>query len=830
MCFARRMSDPTDKAVGLTRGSRGYKLASTPRPGQENTPEASPPLTRGDLPPHVVDGLPMPVVITRTADDSVLTVNEEYAAVFGLSGTGAVGKPFRDLHWAPEDRDRVLEAHARGALESVEVRMRTASGACRWAQADVAAFEFQGEPVYLNTLYDIGQLKSAERKLEESMAVLGEMARFPEMNPGPVVRLELDGTILRANEAARQVLGLEVLEGVCLWDLLPGLDEELRDRIAEAEAPVCEEVEVGNVWLALTFAYETDSRHIFVYGTDVTAQRKAERELAERARFPQLNPGPVARLHPDGTVIRANPAAGRAFGRDTMAGASFPALAHIDDDTWSRILTTAEMVRHEERIDDRWISFTLVYEPALDQVFAYGSDVTELKKAQHDLAELARFPEMNPGPVLRLDREGTILLANQAARRLFDADDLAGHSWLALCPGVDAAFWSSVRTASEPVPLEAKLGSRFYMLHHAPGPEGAFVFVYGSDLTAQKNAESALRQSEKMATLGTLTAGMAHELNNPAAAAQRAAEQLEIAFADLERAHLTLRGLSLGAGVDRLLEELGEQARHVAAHPIEIGAMERVDREAHVEQWLEDHGVEHAWESAPGLVEMGYTPSALDELVGKGAGDHVGLVVAWQAQAHRVYRLAGEIRHGSGRLVEIVSAMKAYAYLGQAPLQTVDVNEGLRNTLVILRSKLGEGIEVVQALDPDLPPLEAYGSELNQVWTHLIDNAADALEGEGHIAIKTRRADDRLIVEVEDDGPGIPAPVQPQVFDAFFTTKPPGMGTGLGLNTCYNIVVKQHAGSIELSSVPGRTCFTVSLPLRVAPASPQVSGLSQRGP
>jgi PAS domain S-box-containing protein len=766
----------------------------------------------------------MPVVITHARDDSVLRVNEEYTAAFGLSGAEVAGKPFRDLHWAPEDRDRTLAAHSAGAIESVEVRMRSASGECRWAQADVAAFEYDGEPVYLNTLYDIGQLKGAQRKLEESRAVLGEMARFPEMNPGPVARLEIDGTILRANAPARAVLGTESLEGACLWDLLPGLDVGLKERIVEAGAPTCEEVKVGDVWLALTFAYEEASRHIFVYGTDVTAQKRAEGELAERARFPQLNPGPVARLRADGTVIRANPAAGRVFGKDSIAGASFRALAGIDDDTWSRILTTGEMVRHEETVDDRWISFTLVYEPLLDQVFAYGSDITELKKAQHELAELARFPEMNPGPVLRLDKEGKVLLANRAARRLFDLDELAGRSWLDLCPGVDAAFWSSVRRASEPVPLEAKLDSRFYMLHHAPGPEGAFVFVYGSDLTAQKTAESALRQSERMATLGTLTAGMAHELNNPAAAAQRAAEQLEIAFADLERAHLTLRGLSLGTEVDRLLAELGEQARQVAANPIEIGSMERVDRETHVERWLEDHGVEHAWESAPGLVEIGYTPTTLDELVGKGAGDHVGLVVAWQAQAHRVYRLAGEIRHGSSRLVEIVSAMKAYAYLGQAPLQTVDVNEGLRNTLVILRSKLGEGIEVVQALDPDLPPVEAYGSELNQVWTHLIDNAADALDGAGHIAIKTRLADDRLIVEVEDDGPGIPLSAQPQVFDAFFTTKPPGMGTGLGLNTCYNIVVKKHAGSIEVSSVPGRTCFTVSLPLRVAPAREEEPG------
>ena len=231
--------------------------------------------------------------------------------------------------------------------------------------------------------------------------------------------------------------------------------------------------------------------------------------------------------------------------------------------------------------------------------------------------------------------------------------------------------------------------------------------------------------------------------------------------------------------------------------------------------------VDEPWEFATALVDMGHTVTGLDELGSRGAGDHVSLIVAWQVQAYRVYRLAEEIRHGSSRLVEIVGAMKAYAYLGQAPLQDVIVNEGIKNTLIILENKLKKGIMVTRELDPELPLIEAYGSELNQVWTNLLDNAADAMGGEGHITIRTRTEDERVVVEIEDDGPGIPAEIQTQIFDAFFTTKPPGEGSGLGLNTSYNVVVKKHGGTIDVESVPGRTCFTVRLPLIALPDGAQ---------
>jgi signal transduction histidine kinase len=178
-----------------------------------------------------------------------------------------------------------------------------------------------------------------------------------------------------------------------------------------------------------------------------------------------------------------------------------------------------------------------------------------------------------------------------------------------------------------------------------------------------------------------------------------------------------------------------------------------------------------------------------------------------------VHALANEIGQGSGRISEIVQAMKTYSYLGQAPVQAVDVHEALDSTLVILRNKLKTGIEVHREYEPNLPAVAAYGSELNQVWTNLLDNAADAMGGHGNVIIRTRLDGDHVVVEIEDDGPGVPEGIQHQVFDPFFTTKEPGKGTGLGLSTSYSIVTEKHHGLMTLHSRPGSTTFSVRLPI-----------------
>ena len=334
---------------------------------------------------------------------------------------------------------------------------------------------------------------------------------------------------------------------------------------------------------------------------------------------------------------------------------------------------------------------------------------------------------------------------------------------------------------------------------------------------AYLNQELMLRQSEKLATLGTLAAGVAHELNNPAAATRRAAEQLRDAFARLEAAHLRLGTVTLPSTGHALLRSLEQQGRERAVHPSGLDVLARSDGEAAVEGWLDQHGIADAWQLAPSLVAQGLDQTALARLAAAFEGEALPAVLAWAASAFSVHTLLHEIGEGSARVAEVVGALKSYSYLGQAPVQAVDLHEGIDNTLVILRNKLKDGITVRRDYGADVPPVAAYGSELNQVWTNLLDNAADAMGGSGEITIRTRRHEGWAIVEIEDDGPGIPEQIQPRIFDPFFTTKAPGKGTGLGLSTTYAIVTQKHQGELRVASRPGCTRFTVKLPIERPP-------------
>jgi signal transduction histidine kinase len=330
---------------------------------------------------------------------------------------------------------------------------------------------------------------------------------------------------------------------------------------------------------------------------------------------------------------------------------------------------------------------------------------------------------------------------------------------------------------------------------------------------AYLNREMLLRQSQRLASLGTLAAGIAHELNNPAAATRRAAEQLRDAFASLEKAHIQLDAASLTPRGREMLQSLEWQARERASSQSDFDALTRADCEAAVEEWLAERGVADPWELAPPLVGLGFDPSSLTQLASVFQGETLNAALAWIASLFPVYSLLSEIGHGSSRISEIVGALKSYSYLGQAPVQAVNLHEGIDNTLVILRNKLKVGVTVHRDYGADVPLVPGYGSELNQVWTNLLDNAADALGGKGQITIRTRRQGAWAVVEIEDDGPGIPEENLPRIFDPFFTTKEPGKGTGLGLSTSYGIVTEKHKGEIRVESRPGCTRFTVKLPI-----------------
>jgi signal transduction histidine kinase len=327
--------------------------------------------------------------------------------------------------------------------------------------------------------------------------------------------------------------------------------------------------------------------------------------------------------------------------------------------------------------------------------------------------------------------------------------------------------------------------------------------------------EMMLRQSEKLATLGRLSAGMAHELNNPAAGIQRDASQLQTAFSRLQQTCLKLSAMHVDGPALELLASLDERAREGARKPVVLDSLTRSDRSAVLETWLDAQGVENAWEVAPNLVSLGYEAANLSRLAAELGASQIAAVVDWLNCSYSIYALLEETGQGAGRISGIVNALKIYTFLDQAPVQTVDVQVALDSTVAVGCGALGPGIKVHRDYTTDLPCIEAYGSELNQVWTNLINNAVDALGGSGDITLRTRFDGSCVMVEVEDNGPGIPEDVQAHLFEPFFTTKPPGQGVGLGLSTAHHIVVEKHGGRIDVSSQPGRTRFSVFLPLHL---------------
>jgi len=550
--------------------------------------------------------------------------------------------------------------------------------------------------------------------------------------------------------------------------------------------------------------------------------RLGNASAADMAAFPDMNPAPVLRTDLSGNVVLANPAAREAFGVEDLQGADIRELVTgVTDGFWNVVVKGGTQPTLEAGIGNRILTFTFRLSPDRTSVFVFGADVTEFRRAEERIeqystrmAEMARFPDMNPGPVLRTDHEANILLANTAALDLFGQGSLLGRCWKDICPTMDAATWERVCSGDDIVRIEATIEHRAFVFAHRVSEGGDLVFIYGSDVTLLRATEEALRGAEKMATLGTLSAGVAHELNNPAAAASRGAEQLREALIKLDDAFVPLSQVCRATGRMESLHALTLEVRDRAERRHELDPLARSDQETELEDWLEAHDVPDPWDVAPAIVSLGYAPAELDALETVWESD-MPAVVRWMARAQPVYALVKEIREASGRISEIVKALKTYSFLGQAPVRAVNIVEGLDSTLVMLRTKLKHGVTVTKQYAPDLPDIEGFGSELNQVWTNLIDNAADAMDEKGLLTIRTAFDDGMVVVEIEDSGPGIPEDLQSRVFDPFFTTKPVGRGTGLGLATAHSIVVKKHGGAISVTSRPGCTRFTVRLPVRL---------------
>ena len=329
------------------------------------------------------------------------------------------------------------------------------------------------------------------------------------------------------------------------------------------------------------------------------------------------------------------------------------------------------------------------------------------------------------------------------------------------------------------------------------------------------NLGVAEQRHAKLISLGTMAAGLAHELNNPAAAVGRSAEEARGAFREASTRAMNLGELKMTqeerAFVAGLPEEVARRAENASA----LDSLDQSDREDEVAEWLEERGVEDAWELSPTLVGAGLDVDWLEDLSGRLSDeDTLGEVLSWLASEITGDELLREIRQASARISELVGAVKSYSHMEKASRKEADVHEGLENTLVMLGHKLKKGnVRVTRDYEEDLPRICAHGSQLNQVWTNLIDNAIDAVEGDGNVRIRTAREGDRVLVEISDDGPGIPKEIRERIFEPFFTTKEVGKGTGIGLDISHRVVVEDLGGDIRVVSEPGNTRFQVRLPI-----------------
>ncbi len=439
------------------------------------------------------------------------------------------------------------------------------------------------------------------------------------------------------------------------------------------------------------------------------------------------------------------------------------------------------------------------------------------------------YTEGEPADYLYVLLSGTVVLS-----RKIGGDDVevtrtamrgayGGAFFAYLGDRVPQVYNNSMR-AAEPSRFFALDAGKFGQLMHDWFPmavhllEGLFFGI--------RNTQEAIGQRERLLALGSLSAGLTHELNNPAAAAVRATGSLREHAAGLRDGLAEIAAGPHDAAVLAVLLRLQGAAADRVAHAPDLSPLQSSDREDEIGDWLDEHGVADGWQLAPAFVQAGLDTDWLEQAASAvtaaspGGCDLAG-PLRWLANTVESELLLTEITDSVRRISALVGSARQYSQLDRAPYQVTDVHELLDSTLVMLGDKIGPGVTVVKRYDRSLPRIPGYPAELNQVWTNLIDNAVAAMAGTGTLTISTGTDRDDALIEFADTGPGIPADIRERIFEPFFTTKPVGQGTGLGLDISWRIIVNRHHGDLRVESEAGNTRFQVRLPLTAAPSGDQ---------